>query len=163
MKKIWAMRKETDGVSPVIATILMVAITVVLAAVLYVMVLGIGGPGTTVPAVGTTKGSTATTITWTITAIGSGASILKADVFVQLKNINLATFNISTVALPTLVTTPTAGFTYSSAAGGNYLSVGDIFSVTRAVTGAAGPSYPTGSTLTLVTAGGSGQYCILTV
>lgn len=42
MKKIWSMKKK-DGVSPVIATILMVAITVVLAAVLYVMVMGFGG------------------------------------------------------------------------------------------------------------------------
>lgn len=42
MKKIWAVRKDSEGVSPVIATILMVAITVVLAAVLYVMVLGFG-------------------------------------------------------------------------------------------------------------------------
>lgn len=41
MKKIWNVRKEKEGVSPVIATILMVAITVVLAAVLYVMVMGI--------------------------------------------------------------------------------------------------------------------------
>jgi archaeal type IV pilus assembly protein PilA len=41
MKKIWKMKK--DAVSPVIATILMVAITVVLAAVLYVMVMGFGG------------------------------------------------------------------------------------------------------------------------
>jgi flagellin-like protein len=39
MKKIW----RKDGVSPVIATILMVAITVVLAAVLYVMVIQLGG------------------------------------------------------------------------------------------------------------------------
>lgn len=39
MKKIWKTRKGREGVSPVIATILMVAITVVLAAVLYVMVL----------------------------------------------------------------------------------------------------------------------------
>ena len=43
MKKIWKMKK--DAVSPVIATILMVAITVVLAAVLYVMVMGFGGGG----------------------------------------------------------------------------------------------------------------------
>jgi len=43
MKKIWKIRKDKEGVSPVIATILMVAITVVLAAVLYVMVMGIGG------------------------------------------------------------------------------------------------------------------------
>ena len=39
-----------EGVSPVIATILMVAITVVLAAVLYVMVIGFGGSGTQTPA-----------------------------------------------------------------------------------------------------------------
>ena len=38
MKRIWKTRDE--AVSPVIATILMVAITVVLAAVLYVMVMG---------------------------------------------------------------------------------------------------------------------------
>ena len=44
MKKIWKIRKDKEGVSPVIATILMVAITVVLAAVLYVMVIGIGTP-----------------------------------------------------------------------------------------------------------------------
>jgi len=47
MKKIWAIRKDSEAVSPVIATILMVAITVVLAAVLYVMVLGFGGTSST--------------------------------------------------------------------------------------------------------------------
>jgi flagellin-like protein len=50
MKKTWAIRKDSEAVSPVIATILMVAITVVLAAVLYVMVLGFGGTSTTTPA-----------------------------------------------------------------------------------------------------------------
>ena len=49
MKKIWAIRKDAEAVSPVIATILMVAITVVLAAVLYVMVLGFGGTSTQTP------------------------------------------------------------------------------------------------------------------
>ncbi len=39
MKKIWNVRKQKEAVSPVIATILMVAITVVLAAVLYAMVM----------------------------------------------------------------------------------------------------------------------------
>ena len=39
--KVW---KNKKGVSPVIATILMVAITVVLAAVLYVMVMGMMNP-----------------------------------------------------------------------------------------------------------------------
>lgn len=50
MKKTWAIRKDAKAVSPVIATILMVAITVVLAAVLYVMVLGFNTTG------GTAKG-----------------------------------------------------------------------------------------------------------
>ena len=49
MKKVWAVRKDSEAVSPVIATILMVAITVVLAAVLYVMVLGFGGTSTQAP------------------------------------------------------------------------------------------------------------------
>jgi flagellin-like protein len=40
-----AYKKNDEAVSPVIATILMVAITVVLAAVLYVMVIGMGGGG----------------------------------------------------------------------------------------------------------------------
>ena len=44
MKNIWKTRKDRDGVSPVIATILMVAITVVLAAVLYVMVMDFQTP-----------------------------------------------------------------------------------------------------------------------
>ncbi len=43
-KNIWTIRKDSDAVSPVIATILMVAITVVLAAVLYVMVIGFVPP-----------------------------------------------------------------------------------------------------------------------
>ncbi|MFQ5837172.1 MAG: type IV pilin [Thermoplasmata archaeon] len=48
MRKPWAIRKDQAAVSPVIATILMVAITVVLAAVLYVMVSGlVSGPGST--------------------------------------------------------------------------------------------------------------------
>ena len=57
--------REEEGVSPVIATILMVAITVVLAAVLYVMVIGFGTTQQAKPVVlfsGKTKASTGT---WT--------------------------------------------------------------------------------------------------
>jgi flagellin-like protein len=74
MKKTWAVRKDSEAVSPVIATILMVAITVVLAAVLYVMVLGFGGTSTTTP-----------TATYSKTAIVGGqqinvVSITRSDV-----------------------------------------------------------------------------------
>jgi flagellin-like protein len=44
MKKKAFIHRDEEGVSPVIATILMVAITVVLAAVLYIMVMSIGPP-----------------------------------------------------------------------------------------------------------------------
>ena len=60
MKQIW---KRKDGVSPVIATILMVAITVVLAAVLYVMVSGYmsGGGDTLLAGSFSNDGSTPST------------------------------------------------------------------------------------------------------
>jgi len=68
MKKNW---KNRSGVSPVIATILMVAITVVLAAVLYVMVMGFGGPSSNAPtgAFTKTEKTSATTITYTFGAM----------------------------------------------------------------------------------------------
>lgn len=43
MKKSWVVRKDSEAVSPVIGTILMVAITIVLVAVLFVTVVGLGG------------------------------------------------------------------------------------------------------------------------
>lgn len=61
MKRIW----REEGVSPVIATILMVAITVVLAAVLYVMVMGFGGTGAR-PVVGFQAPEKISTKVWTV-------------------------------------------------------------------------------------------------
>ncbi len=62
MRKLWLIRKDQEAVSPVIATILMVAITVVLAAVLYVMVSGlIGGGGTVAPTISFTAANVLTT------------------------------------------------------------------------------------------------------
>ena len=62
MKLIYK-KKQEDAVSPVIATILMVAITVVLAAVLYVMVMGMTPDDTDVTPAGSwgTKDITSTT------------------------------------------------------------------------------------------------------
>ena len=68
MKRIW---KENEGVSPVIATILMVAITVVLAAVLYVLVIGlVDGPPDT-PPVGTWTSVDAESSTEGVLAFGT--------------------------------------------------------------------------------------------
>src|SRR5467141_497892 len=66
MKSI--IRKDEAAVSPVIATILMVAITVVLAAVLYVMVSGLlSGPGGTPTAWGVNIGKSGDQSNWTLT------------------------------------------------------------------------------------------------
>ncbi len=69
------IRKDEGAVSPVIATILMVAITVVLAAVLYVMVSGLLTPtGTGPKAIGVlpSKSSDGTNWTLTFTSVPSG-------------------------------------------------------------------------------------------
>ena len=59
MRKEMFIRKDEEAVSPVIATILMVAITVVLAAVLYIIVMSITPPQD-IPPIGTFSYSEAT-------------------------------------------------------------------------------------------------------
>ena len=51
MKRSWTLRPDYNGVSPVIATILLVGITVVLAATLYIMAFGFGTGTTDTPPV----------------------------------------------------------------------------------------------------------------
>lgn len=84
MKKTWAIRKDAEGVSPVIATILMVAITVVLAAVLYVMVLGFGGTSTQTPTSSLTKSTVTSGVKMTFAPLSvetqwSDVTILLSD------------------------------------------------------------------------------------
>ncbi len=63
MKKRSFIREDEKAVSPVIATILMVAITVVLAAVLYIMVIGLTPPPGTQAPTGNWGGAEATSST----------------------------------------------------------------------------------------------------
>ena len=165
MKKIWTMRKNDSAVSPVIATILMVAITVVLAAVLYVMVLGLTPTVGTSATFGTTKTVASGTTRWTVVSVSAGPA-LKSAVYVQIKDASgafrLTTTQMTLAAYP-LVTPYTApnnmaGFNYSSssAASYTYISVGDTFTLDSTM-------YKTGSTLTLVNSDSTNQYCILTV
>ena len=86
MRTTRAIRRDQEAVSPVIATILMVAITVVLAAVLYVMVSGlVSGPGATPQAIGISIGSTTDGQNWRL-SMTSVPSTLNAD------NVNLVIF-----------------------------------------------------------------------
>jgi len=153
MKRIWILRKSREGVSPVIATILLVAITVVLAALLYVMALGIGGPGTiSPPVIGTNTGGDPNNYTWTVTAISGGRTVLKTDVYIQLRN---STDNFIIQTTPLTTADGTHGFKYKAASSGDFIGVGDIFSLSR--------NYTQGTVLTLVTPGATGQYAMLTI
>ena len=84
MKKIWAIKKETEAVSPVIATILMVAITVVLAAVLYVMVLGIGGGGNAAPVVGLSKSISSDGSVWIVSVVSVQGTVSLSDMYIKV-------------------------------------------------------------------------------
>ncbi len=85
MKRVWAIRRDEEAVSPVIATILMVAVTVVLVAVLYVMVLGFGGGGVQTPIA--TFDKAAVTNGKTITVLSISKSDLPWDEFtIQLSD-----------------------------------------------------------------------------
>jgi len=106
------------------------------------------------PTITTIRIATATAMTWTVTVISGEASILKGDVYVQVKDAN-DTYTITTEAL--LTATGTHGFEYTPISAGNNIAVGDEFSLDNTI-------YGQGSSLTLVrTASATGQYCVLVV
>jgi flagellin-like protein len=97
MKKAW--KKNDEGVSPVIATILMVAITVVLAAVLYVMVINMGDIDKIPNPLGLNEQfKTSTSVSLLISSAPNGAlvhstavSVAKNGVPTQVNNVTLYT------------------------------------------------------------------------
>ena len=99
MKKTWAVRKDAHAVSPVIATILMVAITVVLAAVLYVMVLGVGTGGNPTPGLQIVKSSTPGGWIFTYTAPTQTVYWNDVTVILEYNGTYAQWTNLSTTAL----------------------------------------------------------------
>jgi len=152
------LRKDGNGVSPVIAAILMVSMSVVLAAVLYVMTLGIADTGTTVtPVMSTAKTTDDNNYIWTIVAISGGHPVLRGDIYVQLKN--ETGFIIATEPLVDAGNLTscngTHGFKYTAASAGDYIGVGDKFALDKA--------YTQGCTITLVTPSATSLYTVMTV
>ncbi|MEE9236800.1 MAG: archaellin/type IV pilin N-terminal domain-containing protein [Thermoplasmata archaeon] len=90
MRTKWAIRRDQKAVSPVIATILMVAITVVLAAVLYVMVSGlVQGPGSTPQPIGVSvTGDLAGGTQWKLAIASSPSTPLASEVMLVLIDLN---------------------------------------------------------------------------
>src|SRR6266704_2591519 len=146
MKSI--IRKDEAAVSPVIATILMVAITVVLAAVLYVMVSGLlVGPGATRPQI--TFGSVDQTVSpgnATFAVAGVTQAVGPASYKVNLQR---GTSAGTAIAMPTTsggYASVTVGSTvyriyWTDIGGGNTINEGDQFRVA----GNGVPLSPTGA------------------
>jgi flagellin-like protein len=142
-KKMWKMRKDKSAVSPVIATILMVAITVVLAAVLYVMVMGFGGTSNNTPT-GAITSVTGTSSNKVITFGAISPTTIWNNVKISIQSgaatpvlSNSITSTTGTVAVPITLT----GYTLSGtnlAANGN-INNGDSITITTGLT--AGSSY----------------------
>ena len=152
--KKMAKRLKDSGVSPVIATILMVAITVVLAAVLYVMVSGFThSPGTAQSAGLTSSQSSSTSWVVTVSSVSasninlanlkmvvSGASVGGTASVGKYDGNGSALYSASATTF-TVSSTNTAGLTVTwgvlSGNSGTYLQSGDTITLTM-VTNAVG-------------------------
>jgi|GEM_PF-5494289 len=129
-KKTWAKRMKDSGVSPIIATILLVAITVVLAAVLYVMVSGFThSPGAANSAGLTEAQNSANNFTVTITSV-SASNIAIGNLRLVVNGTSYA-ISSSVAAGSVIKLESTGGITvYFGVLGGNsgtYLQTGDFF------------------------------------
>src|SRR6266571_8272673 len=135
------LHKDEQAVSPVIATILMVAITVVLAAVLYVMVSGlISGPGSTPTAWGVNIARPGTQTNWTLTFTSIPQSVATTSAFVTISDTNGAPVTGATnVAFSTIASGGTAGYRamYFTPTTAGSVSTGDVLRLSTV-------SYPTG-------------------
>ncbi len=131
------VRKNVEAVSPVIATILMVAITVVLAAVLYVMVSGLigGGPGGTPNQIGITRTSSGGN--WILTVTSVTGTMTNSSVFVTLQKSDGTSTNITSLSLTTL-TLKTNGFKYQAAGNSGNIAAADTILISQYIWPASG-------------------------
>jgi flagellin-like protein len=117
------------GVSPVIATILMVAITVVLAAVLYVMVIGFGG-GSAKPTIGFLPPTKESGVLYKMEMSDISPSDTDLAKFKVMVTVNSTTaITAKTLANGNVGVTPTPGITivFNDLTGNGKLNKGDYF------------------------------------
>jgi flagellin-like protein len=142
-----SIRKDDKAVSPVIATILMVAITVVLAAVLYVMVSGlITGPGAQKPLVTFSSVTKVNAVTWTFTVASAQPAVAVSNYRVNFgigtntgSAVNMGTNGVNTTVTMTAGTPATVGVKWTDLGGTGQVKGGDIITI-------AFPTVPTTGT-----------------
>jgi len=149
-KKKWSRRKKVAITAYSFIVIFLIGFTFLL----YLLTPNDFGPPQG-PYLQAAKSSTATDTTWTVVNIAGGSSILKSEVYVQLKNAD-GLFVIASELLDSA--SGTHGFSYDSITGasGLKISVGDVFSLNKTM-------YLLGSTIILVPPDATHAYCDLTV
>lgn len=148
-KSYWSVRRNDEAVSPVIATILMVGITVVLAATLYVMVFGFGANTNTPPVADFTKTSTTNGFKFTFTPFSKDTT-WDMIAIVLSDDRNAVSFNNTTTAS---MTSPSGTVTTVTHSDGSRL-LGNL-TIWMNATDLAGNGYINqGDSVTLTTSGG---------
>jgi len=149
-KKKWSRRKKVA-----ITAYSSIVIFLILFSVLLYLLIPNESPPLPGPYLQTAKSSTGTDVIWTVMYVSGGSSILKSEVYVQVKNAS-GYFVIATELLGSA--SGTHGFSYNSITGasGLKISVGDVFNLNKTM-------YPLGSMIILVTSGSTHQYCVMTV
>ena len=140
------VRKNDEAVSPVIATILMVAITVVLAAVLYVMVSGLISTPQTSQQIGAAVSRSGDGTNWIITFTSVPSGLAQTTTYFSLTTSSGGSTAVTAVPLSSLKTT-TNGVTYYNTTA---TSVGANDRLTVAVA-----TYPSGTGFAITITGSS--------
>ncbi len=140
MKRSWIVRMDEKAVSPVIATILMVAITVVLAAVLYVMVTGLIGGGASSPPAMSLGVPSPTGTSYQIKVDSVDRVVTLASYTVQLQNLSASGANMCgstpvTLAAGNVCTSGGMTLSYTDTNGDGKFSGGDYFTLSQVGTG----------------------------
>lgn len=143
MKKSWTLRSDCRGVSPVIATILLVGITVVLAATLYIMAFGFGtGTTDTPPVANFTKSSVEDGLKFTFTPFSRDTAWSDVSVVLTVGDDSVSFANITTEDMMSDSGTVTKSLGYrdlgnlsvymnvTDLAGNGYVNQGDSFTLT---------------------------------
>ena len=154
--------KKEKGVSPVIATILMVAITVVLASAVYLMVSGYIGSSPSKPvAMSFTVTSTSTSSVFQVVAGNISVTASTPLIITVTNSSGTWTISLSTLSgVSNKALTPPSGsstkvyVTITSVTGNTYLSAGDTITLSSGTSGANFPLYP-GTTVTFTYQGTS--------
>ena len=142
--------KKEKGVSPVIATILMVAITVVLASAVYIMVSGYMGGAPSKPVAlsfnvqPTTSSDVFTVISGNITITGSTPLIITITNSSGTQTITLSSQNSWVGSSPGVKVGDTTYYVYAqwTSVTGSYLAAGGSITLTVATPSSSTPGYP---------------------